>query len=73
MNAKLKYIGEDANVVGYGFLAKGQVIERPEEEAIPLCKPGGSFALVTGAVPPVQVEPLPTATEPLKPGKASKK
>ena len=46
MNAKLRYIGEDANVVGFGYLAKGQVIEVDSEIAIPLAKDGGSFALV---------------------------
>ena len=73
MNAKLKYIGESANVVGFGFLTKGQVIEKPEEVAIPLCKPGGCFALVTDIAAPVEADPQPTATEPMKPGKASKK
>ncbi len=73
MNAKLKYIGEDANVVGFGFLTKGRVIERPEEEAIPLCKPGGYFALVSDDAPPVEIDRQPTATEPVKPGKAHKK
>lgn len=78
MKAKLQYIGVSAMVVGFGALKNGQVIEVEQEQAIPLARLGGVFALVDTPEPPkpiVQEDPQPTMTEaqqPVRKGRGKK-